>query len=138
MTDPEELFRLLDTLDESDESIVTSVRQPAGMRQAVKLAVALGMAANPNDATVQAIRDRLETFAQQLALDEHFERHPQAKPSLAELAIAAADLDAHPLAGEDDLIRTAADEVAAFRPEATSDDVLIYATALKSPSRAAV
>ena len=85
-----------------------------------------------NDATVRAVRDRLETFAQRKALTAHYHRHPTARPSLAELALAAAELDGDPLANEPALLRRAADEVVKVKADATSDDVLVWAAALRS------
>lgn len=131
----DKLLGLLDGLD-SSATTVTSVRQPAALREAVKLAVQLGMDANTNDATVHAVRDRVETFAQHLALEAHFRRHPHARPSLAELALAAAQLDGHPLAGDERLLRTAAAELGPSQPGATGADVLIYAMGMRSKSRA--
>lgn len=65
------------------------------------------MDANPNDAMLNAVRDRLEAFTQRLALDVHYERYPEARPSLAEIAIAAAQLDDSPLAHELELLHRA-------------------------------
>ena len=123
------LFELLERFD-GDATVVTSVRQPAALREAVKVAVALGLDPTPNDAAVAALRDRLESFAQRLALDAHYATHPTARPSLAERALAAARLDGDPLAAESELVARAADAVARLRPGATADDVLLYAAAL--------
>ena len=128
------LFELLDRLD-SSATTVTSVRQPAALREAVKVAVKLGMDTTTNDATVHAVRDRVEAFAQHLALEAHFRRHPEARPTLAELAVAAARLDGHPLSGEEQLLRTAAAELGASQPGASGADVLIYAMGMRSTSR---
>lgn len=128
------LFKVLDELN-SSATTVTSVRQPAALREAVKLAVELGMDANTNDATVNAVRDRVETFAQHLALEAHFQRHPETRPTLAELAIVAAELDGHPLAGHGKLLSTAAAELAKSKPDATGSDVLIYAMGMRSTSQ---
>ena len=129
--------RLLEVLDGLDSSAttVTSVRQPTALREAVKLAVELGMDANTNDATVHAVRDRVEAFAQRLALQAHFQRHPEARPSLAEVALAAAQLDDHPLARDEELLRIAAEELGAAQPDATGSEVLIYAMGMRSKSR---
>ena len=123
------LFELLDRFD-TDATVVTSVRQPVAMREAVKVAVALGLDPTANDAAVAALRDRLESFAQRLALDAHYAKHPKARPSLAERALAAARLDDDPLADEPELLARAADAVARLRAGATADDVLLYAAAL--------
>ena len=123
------LFELLDAV-EGDETVVTSVRQPARLREALKVAVELGLDATANDAAVAALRDRLDTFAQRLALDAHYDAHPSVRPSLADQALAAARLDGDPLADQPDLLTRAADEVAALRPNPSADDVLLYASAL--------
>jgi hypothetical protein len=132
----EDLFVLLDELDAEGPTVVSSVRQPAALKEALKLAVELGLDANANDATVQAVRDRLEAFAQRRALDAHYSAHPGTRPSLAEIAQAAAELDGDQLAGEPALIRRAAKEVVALRPGATADDVLVYAAGLRSRASA--
>jgi cell fate (sporulation/competence/biofilm development) regulator YmcA (YheA/YmcA/DUF963 family) len=131
----EELFSLLVDLDAS-KSTVTSIRQPVALREAVRVAVELGMAANPNEVTVQAVRDRLAAFAQKLALDQHLEKHPSLRPSLADLALVAAELDGHPLVEDPQLLRTAAAELAAVKPHATGEDVITYAMGMRSPSTA--
>jgi len=96
----------------------------------VRVAVALGMDTSANDATNQALRERVETFALRLALDEHYKEHPSARPSLAQVAIAAARLDGDPLGEDPGLVTQAAEEIVERWPDATPDDVLIYATAL--------
>ena len=132
----EDLFALLDELETDGPTVVSSVRQPAALKEALRLAVELGLDANANDATVQAVRDRLEAFAQRRVLDAHYAAHPAVRPSLAEVAQAAAELDGDPLAGEPALIRRAAKEIVALRPGATVDDVLVYAAGLRSRASA--
>lgn len=132
----EDLFALLDGLDADGPTVVSSVRQPEALKQAVRVAVELGLDANANDATVQALRDRLEAFAQRRALDGHYSAHPEARPSLHEVAQAAAELDGDSLAGQPALIARAAKEIVALRPGATADDVLIYAAGLASRATA--
>ncbi|HEX3426390.1 MAG TPA: hypothetical protein VHT30_09675 [Acidimicrobiales bacterium] len=132
----EVLFTLLDRLDADGPTVVSSVRQPAALKEALKVAVELGLDANANDATVQAVRDRVEAFAQRRALDAHYVAHPDARPTLAELAQAAAELDDDPLAGEPTLLRRAAQEIVDLRPDATADDVLVYAAGVRSQANA--
>jgi hypothetical protein len=129
-------FDLLDRLD-GGETVVTSVRQPAALREALKVAVELGLDATANDAAVAALRDRLDAFAQRLALDAHYRAHPGVRPSLAEQALAAARLDGDPLAAQPDLLARAADQVSTLRPEPSADDVLLYAAALASAGKTA-
>src|ERR1700722_8000536 len=131
----EDLFAWLDRFDPHGPTVVSSVREPVALKEALKVAVGLGLDANANDATVQALRYRLEAFAQRRALDAHYAAHPEARPSLAELAQAAAELDGDPLAAEPALIHRAAKEIVAFRPGATADDVLVYAAGLRSQAR---
>jgi hypothetical protein len=130
MSQPRDLLKLLDQLDRSSDSTVTSTRMPTVLHDAVRVAVELGMDSSANDAANQALRDRVEAFAQQLALDEHYRKHPKTRPSLLQLARAAAHLDADPLADDPDLLEQAAAEVAERWPGATGDDVLVYASAL--------
>lgn len=65
----------------------------------------------------------------QAVLDEHYQQHPEARPSLGDLAIATAELDGHPLAVEPDRLRQAAAEIVEKRPGAGPDDVLLWAEA---------
>lgn len=125
-----ELFEAIQRLHDKDATVVTSVRLSASLREAVKAAVKAGMDDTPNDAMLNAVRDRLTAFAQRLALDLHYERFPDVRPSLAEIATAAAQLDDNPLAHEPDLLRRAADELVRLKPDADADDVLVYAAAL--------
>jgi hypothetical protein len=132
----DELYDWLNRLDET-ETVVASLRQPVALREAAKVAVELGMDANVNEALVRALRERLENFARGRALDAHYRAHPEAQPTLAELALAAAELDGHPLARSPKLLERAAREVVAIRSDATVDDVLLYAMALKKRTRSA-
>lgn len=127
-----ELFEAVQRLHDEDATVVTSVRLSSSLREAVKAAVKAGMDANPNDAMLNAVRDRLEAFTQRLALDLHYERYPGSRPSLAEISVAAARLDDNPLEHEPELLRRAADEVVRLKPDADADDVLVYAAALQS------
>lgn len=139
MADIETLFALLDELDGlgavETGTVVTSVRQPAALRDALKAAVELGMASNPNEITVAAVRDRVEAFAQQLALEQHFDAYPHARPTLGDLAVAAAELDGHPLADDARLLRQCATELARQNPEATGGDVVTFAMGRRSATK---
>jgi hypothetical protein len=70
----------------------------------------------------------------QAVLDEHYRQHPESRPDLSDLAIAAAELDGNPLASEPELLRQAATEIAANHPDATADDVLLWAEARALPA----
>lgn len=129
--DEEQLFACLERLDEGT-TVVTSVRQPAALREALRVAVHLGMDESVNDATVQAVRDRLEAFAQRRALEAHYEEHPEARPSLGDLALAGAELDGSSLADDPDLVYAAARQIAEIKADATPDDVLVYAAGMRA------
>lgn len=125
--------RLLDLLDTTDANTVgTSVRLPANLREAAALAAEMGLGATASEIGVRGLRDALEALAQRAVLDDHYQRHPEARPDLAEVALAAAQIDGNPLAESPDLIRRAARELAGIRDGATADDVLMYAAGLAS------
>ena len=125
-----ELADALDTLDESPAT-VTSIRQPAGLRRAVRAAVALGWANNANEGAVDALREELLWFYRGKALDAHIREHPESAPTLEGVALALAELRHDPLADEPELIEQAAREIVGFRPDAEPDDVLIWAASLR-------
>ncbi len=106
------------------------MRIPTALRDAAALAVReLGVAPTATALTTQALRAMLEAVVMQAALDQHYAEHPQARPDLGDLAIAAAEIDGHPLAGDPGRLRCAAAEITATRPAATPDDVLLWAEA---------
>lgn len=125
----ERLILLLDHAEGGD-TVVTSLRQPAALRTALKLAVEMGMDSTVNDATNRAALARVEAFVQSSALESHFRAHPHARPSLAEVALALAQLEGSPLADRLEIIQRAADEVVAHRPDADADDVLLWTQGL--------
>jgi hypothetical protein len=92
--------RISELLDDGElETSNTSMRIPTALRDAATLAVKeLGIASSATALTTTALRATLEAVVMQAALDDHYERHPQARPDLGDLAIAAAELDGHPLA----------------------------------------
>jgi hypothetical protein len=112
------------------ETSNTSMRIPTALRDAAALAVKeLGVAPSATALTTAALRATLEAVVMQAVLDEHYERHPGARPDLGDLAIAAAELDGHPLAAEPERLRRAAAEITAKHPDASPDDVLLWAEA---------
>ena len=124
-------------LDAEDTGTVgTSMRLPPSLRDAAALAVGeLGVARSTTALTEDALRSRLEAIVMQAALDEHFAAHPPARPSLADLAVAAAELDGHPLASRPEVLRHAAEAIVERHPDADADDVLLWAEALASAGR---
>ena len=63
------------------------------------------------------------------ALHLHYREHPDAQPSLAEIAHALAVQDGSPLAERPHLIAAAASAVVERRRDADADDVLLWAEA---------
>lgn len=125
------LKQLLDLLDTPGaDTVNTSVRLPAALRDAAALAAAMGLAGSTTELTVRGLRDTLEAFAQRAVLDAHYRAHPATRPDLAEVALATAELDGNPLAERPDLIRRAADAVSQLKHDPDPDDVLLYAAGL--------
>jgi hypothetical protein len=115
----------LNLLYSSDEATAgTSVRLPENLREAATLAAEMGYAVSLTELTVKGLRDVLEAISWRVVLDEHYRRNPQARPSLVEVAKAAAAIDDNPIAGKPDLIEQAAAWAAEHRPGANADDVL--------------
>ena len=126
--------RISALLDSTDGSTTgTSMRIPSALHEAASIAVVeLGVAPSTTALAVDALRTWLEALVMQAALDAHYVRHPEARPDLAELALAAAEQDGNPLASQPRLIRRAAKAVAAKHPDADADAVLLWAEALAS------
>ncbi|MEO5679842.1 MAG: hypothetical protein ABIS47_09240 [Acidimicrobiales bacterium] len=126
--------RINQLLESSDgETVGTSMRIPTVLREAAEVAVSeLGAATSTTGLTTEALRIRLEAIVAEAALAGHYARHPHVRPSLAELALAAAELDGSPLAKQPDLIRHAAAAILDRHPDADADAALLWAEALAS------
>ncbi len=115
------------------ETANTSMRIPKALREAAALAVKeLGVAPSTTVLTANALRSVLQGAVMLAVLDRHYEEYPELRPSLGDLAIAAAEMDGHPLAQQPELIRRSAAEVQRRHPDASPDDVLLWAEALQS------
>jgi hypothetical protein len=129
----ERMSQLLDAA--GSETSNTSMRVPTALRDAAVLAVTeLGVAPSTTALTIAALRARLEAVIMQATLDLHYERYPEARPDLGDLAIAVAELDGHPIAAEPERLRRAAAEVAGRHPAASPEDVLLCAEARALPA----
>lgn len=129
------LSRLLQ--EKSTESINTSVRVPAPLHEAARIATGLGMSASTSSLTVEALRSALGAFVQRAALDQHYREFPAARPSVTEVALALAEMTGDPLAEQPELITQAA-QVAAHRSEdPAARDVLLIATGITHANQAA-
>jgi len=107
-----------------------SMRIPAALKDAAALAASeLGMMLSATGQTSDALRATLEAVVMQAILDDHYERYPDSRPNLGDLAIAAAELDGHPLAVASDGLRRAAAEIVDLHPDASPEDVLLWAEA---------
>lgn len=108
----------------------TSMRIPTALRDAAALAVReLGVAPSTTALTTAALRAALEAVVIQAVLDDHYRRYPGTRPDLGDLALAAAEIDGHPLATQPERIRRAAAEIIARYPHAEPEDVLLWAEA---------
>ncbi len=124
----EEINRLLDS--HGTETSNTSMRIPTALRDAVALAVKeLGVAQSATALTTAALRAALEAIVMQAVLDDHYAEHPEVRPSLGDLAVAAADLDGHPLASQPERLHQAAAEIIERHPAAVAEDVVLWAEA---------
>lgn len=124
----DELNRLLDAT--GVETVNTSMRLPASLRDAASLAVEhFGAAPSATTMAAAALRQSLETLAMETALRLHYREHPDARPSLAEVAQALAAQDGSPLAERPELLVAAAAAVVERHPDADADDVLLWAEA---------
>lgn len=131
------LDELLKALAGDDQGTkVTSVRRARSLDAALQVAVALGWAPSANEGLNRALRDELEAFALGAALEAHVAAHPELAPDLADVAIGVAELRHDPLADEPELVRRAAEEIVAVKPDADPDDVLVWALSLRSHERA--
>jgi hypothetical protein len=126
------LVALMEALADDPDPVTmnTSIRVPVLLRDAAAAAVDLGLAGSASELTVRGLRNALEAAVQGAALEDHYLAHPQVRPSLAELAQAAALLDDHALAGRNELIELAAQQVALLKQNPSPDDVLLFAAGL--------
>lgn len=125
------MTRLLDYLDaDSGDTVGTSVRLPVNLRDAAAVAAELGLTPSTTDLTIRGLRDVLEAFAQRAVLDAHYAEYPHLRPDLTEVALAAAEIDANPIAARPDLVRRAAANIGSVMNDPNPDDVLVYAAGL--------
>jgi hypothetical protein len=115
-----------------DETVGTSVRIPIDLRDAAAIAAELGLADSITELTVRGLRDKLDAVANRAILEEHYRQYPEARPTLAEVALAGAYIDGNPLKDRPDLIERAAAEILAVNDDPDPDDVLHYAAGLAS------
>lgn len=131
MDNSEVIDRILGLLDSVDpETTNTSMRIPRALRDAAGLAVTeLGAAPSTTALTTAALRATIEAAVVQAVLDRHYTLHPHARPTLGDLAVAAAELDGHRFSADPDRLRRAATEIIEWHPDADADDVLLWAEA---------
>lgn len=131
MVDLHTLDRINELLD-ADEAATsnTSMRLPTALRDAAAVAVAeLGLAPSTTALTAGALRTALETAVMRSALDEHYREHPEARPTLADVARALAEQTGSPLADRPEALATAAEQLLARHPDADAHDLLLWAEA---------
>lgn len=124
----ERLARMVELLTSGrEETVGTSVRIPIDLRDAAAIAAELGLAESITELTVRGLRDKLDAIVNRAVLEEHFRQYPEARPTLAEVALAGAELDDNPLRYRPELIERAAAEITAVMDDPSPDDVLTFA-----------
>jgi hypothetical protein len=136
MGTPDAIERISQLLDsDMTKTSNTSMRIPTALREAAALAAKeLNAAPSATALTTMALRSALEAAVMRATLDEHYAQYPEARPDLADIAIATAELDGNPLAEDPDRIRRAAAEIAAAHPDPEPEDVLLWAEARAFPA----
>lgn len=129
------LERLLDLLDSAASgtdaaSSGTSVRLPTALKEAAALASELGLADSASELTARGLHAALVDVAQRALLDEHYRIHPEARPDLAEVTIALAQLDANPLGDKPRIVRRAIAHLRSSGREPQPEEVLLFAAGL--------
>lgn len=134
--EPDAIDRINALLDSDDTTTVnTSMRLPTTLRDAAAIAVnELGVSASSTTMTAEALRAFLESTVRTIVVEEHYERFPHLRPTLADLAVASAELDGLPIAADPDALHRAAGEVVTLYPDATPDDVVLWARARSFPA----
>ena len=100
------------------ETVDSPMRIPKALREAAALAVKeLGVPPSATVTAANALRNVLEGAVTPAALELHYEQYPEFRPSLADLAVVAAESDGNPLAQRPELIRRYADEVKLRHPD---------------------
>ncbi|HEU5151036.1 MAG TPA: hypothetical protein VFU19_11090 [Iamia sp.] len=118
----------------SGQTVATSVRLPEELQRAARAAVESGMARSLTELIVDGLRERLvalatekeqytDKVAARAALEEYYEMYPEARPTLAQVAMAGAELDDHPALHHPDLIDKA---IADLGEDAHPEDVLAW------------
>lgn len=133
-TKDELIEALIRAADEPSELVGSSVRLPRNVRDAIRMARAMGYGDSLTSITTQAIRTELRYVAQDLAIELHFAEHPEARPSLAERVRALALILDHPLADQPDRIDQLVSAACASIPEIEleAEDVVRLADLLES------
>jgi len=131
MVKDEILDRISALLHSPDDTTVnTSMRLPVTLREAAALATEhLGVAPSTTAYTAQLLRSDIEAALLAAVLEAHYQEEPSDRPSLAEITLGVAEIDGNPLAFQPYLIARAAEQIVATHPQATPDDVLLWAEA---------
>ena len=116
------------------ELVATSVRIPANLRSLAQEVVEHRWVSSVSDLLVTGLREKLVALttdaisAGQIeetreALDEYYASRRDDRADLAELAIAAAEIDGHPAVSHPDLVARAVDDLG---DDAYIEDVLVW------------
>ena len=119
---PTDAGRIRHAVEHTEETVLTSVRVPAGLQETARECVKLGLAESVSELIIRGLRLQLavttagaaadrELDDVRSALDERYARAPEARPSLAEVVEAAAVVERHPAADHPDLVQAAIDDL---------------------------
>ncbi|MCL2467746.1 MAG: hypothetical protein FWF21_10835 [Micrococcales bacterium] len=125
------LDQIADLLAHADDpGVVTSVRVPGALRQALALAVEhLGLDVTTSRLTAEAIRATLETAVLDAGLADLYAQFPDSRPTLVDVAVALAEQDGSPVADTRDLLEVAARQLLVLHPDADARDLLLWVEA---------
>jgi hypothetical protein len=130
-----EIGQLLGASVSDRRNKATSLRLNVSLREAAEVAVAHGWSpsftALVEGSLATALGDLVAGIAEQAALEQHYEAHPEAQPELWEIAVAAARIEGRRVADHPELVQAAAQ---ALGVDGDVDTVLAWADGALSAS----
>lgn len=129
-----EAVRAIDDDDRPGTS--TSVRRRPAVNEALSLAIDLGVGDSANALNEEALVDHLRRAAHRLAVDAHYRRYPEDRPSRAEVASVQLRRRGDELAERAALLDRAEQLLLDAGDEPTADQVIAAARALAASDAA--
>lgn len=129
-----EAVRAID--DDGRPGTSTSVRRRPAVNEALSLAVELGVGDSANALNEVAVIDHLRRASHRLAVEAHYQQHPEDRPSRAEVASVDLRRRGDALADRADLLDQAERLLLDAGEEPTTDQVTAAARALAATDAA--